>query len=352
MRRRTFRSKRRRVSFAKRYARRLRVVRKRRFRARTSIRSRSRRRLSSRRRLRTRTPSRAALFKTMAPAQRWLEQIGQSATPTVWTVPLTGMLTWYFGANRTEADGTTQTPNANSTFDVLNILRIAQTIDPSVDQTLNASLLIQKTSLRHIIHNRSNFDCDIQAFYCIVRRDVPNQSSHNNAVQVLQDGLFNTGISSMPATLNRAELTPYDSPGFTAVFKILRVRKRHLIPGGSTTFNVSSKGRMISTARLIAPTSASDTYTTSPQVISWIRGSKFILFKLSTQLARDAGSSGALTSAHGGVDMVTMKKVMFKYFSRPDSKTYLQSVVGITTNSNTPVAVSTTSGASAAEVVV
>lgn len=194
-------------------------------------------------------------------------------------------------------------------------------LDPAVMAQIG--YLITQDVLPQIKFHQTNYDCNltlsnlsnthikIRAYLCEARRDVINVTGQNNIIQLLAQG-FDLSADTIGTTLiNNVGTTPFDSPSFAQVWKIIQTRTTFLGPGSVTHYAVHDRQD-----HTVRPSSdmtfvAAQTYDTGTILYAYKKGSKFWLFQ--GEVDKMGINSGTFEAANVQCDLLLQETFKYTY---------------------------------------
>lgn len=273
---------------------------------------------------------RARLLSAITPPRVYATQIGDiwQATANV----LTELPILYAGSTSQNPQTSSIVANSNSTYCINHIwnIALAMPIPAASNQSnnaignlttgLNDRFIVTKAIMTHRMNNVTNVPCFVDMYYCICRKELPNLASNIIFTSVLSEGFAANGHPTVALTtdpMQKDELTPFQSTTFCEYFKIYKVRKMTLMPGRTRTVSISSrKPKWFNMSNYLNQTSQTETYLTTTRTVSWVRGSKFILFKLKGDIISNPDTPTTnVTGAVCKVDVVTNNRLTYKVVS-------------------------------------
>lgn len=233
--------------------------------------------------------SRAKLVRALAAVNHKVLQSTQGASTGGSTVASGRLCAWFSGYG-ISTDLTVGLPNTVETMSIRDLFRIYQTEFGSLGTTRQSfKCYVRKWSIEHELTNMSTGYVSVRAYYCKFRSDVPTGSSLDNHVTILERGLRQElfGTTASLVELNKWSTTPYMAPLFCSYVKIYHVKHFNLESGQKRTLYINDKKtRLVNFSRMFT---SSDTGTTPPsltQLLSHVRGAKFILFQITGCMAK------------------------------------------------------------------
>lgn len=353
-------SKRRRVGYRRRYRRgrqtRTRVFRRFRRRFRRARRGKSLRRFVRRVRGRRLNTSRKKISWIMAPTKTYTREFGQQHV-----VPnnLNNMECVYFTSEETdtsvESEDSVLTRSLRCLYDIRILVGYAfsSTFDDTAINTSPATAnrdwfqghLWVRGIDTYTIRNQSNEDIYIDAFVCSVRKNFKQDPSYvQNLYQVLGKGFQERGYDTgnggaYNGGLTRSALSPFNSISFTRLVKVNKKYKIRIPPGKMHRSVLKVAWKPFQPLEYLSFNgTASETWTSGTMRYDYIRGERFMLFKL---YSNPIAVTGQITLTHNigqsqpGVIMNTLRRYEYKHMP-------MQSLSNIITN--TPAGIVTGAG--------
>lgn len=305
------------------------AVKRRRTRSRRPVIRKTRGRKITRSRLRRRTRSRRPslrsfknkVMKAVTPIQSFV-----ATSMDRWVVvsnTLSPPWDWFGGTTRDATDANDLIYNA-STLAMPNLQRIAANINTSEGGPATGRLTLRfsvvTTMMEHIVTNNSNAPANLELFYCVCRKDIPNFGQQYSWLTSLQHGLRGNAGQDIAALWN--SVTPFNSSTFCTQFRVYKTKKVTLQSGKFRRFAVSSKRpKYLNTAAWFANNEqAVDTFLETPYY-AWLRGAKFIVFKITGIPANTSALNGRqLVMTEPALDVLTNFKMSYRYIepTRPN----------------------------------
>lgn len=237
------------------------------------------------------------------------------------------------------------------TLTVDNMLRIAETIDVGgAVGGLNMQFELRKLMVLYTYMNMSNSQANMEFYYCIARKDIPGSTPYSDIIQTLFDGWAETGVNATSLSAIQYQLTPFMSKLFCQTYKIYKRQSWKLLPGEQKTIMLSSKKpRIIRPAQYIAPTDQLTNWLTAPQGFVQLKGNRFIICRLSGQLAETAATGGSTTFTNPKIVTTTKYRYDFKYSSPINTNTTINPALGFSAATGTDTVILEETGVSATE---
>lgn len=226
--------------------------------------------------------------------------------------------------------------NGNSLFGVNHLLRIAGLIN-TAPGGLSDKFFVTHGVLRYNVCNMNNFRIFGIAWYCKVRRDLPNTGALDDAVHTLNDGFILNGYGTDAVQLGplQAELTPYQSSTYVQQFNITKKRNFQMKAGATRIFSLKSSRRWRCNPQvLIRPHDQLSTWLTAPKALSWQRGDRFILFQFSAQNAVNDGTNTQLVTPGGRITIHTINRIGYKVIQSNLTHIHVQAPLNFTLGNN------------------
>lgn len=206
----------------------------------------------------------------------------------------------YFITEAYEAGATADTVQTRPLYGVYDIMTTANNMWETNPTTLSTAIngqpkgaydwiagtLFLKGKDIYTIRNQSNEDVWIQAYYCTFRKDYnQNDGQQQNVYRLLGRGFAERGYDAGNAgafnnALYRADINPFDSPLFTRLVKITRVTKFKIKPGEYKKKYLKGGWKRYRPIEYVTPSSADEAWSLNTQKYDWLKGSKFILFRV------------------------------------------------------------------------
>lgn len=187
---------------------------------------------------------------------------------------------------------------------------------------LNSPIYWHSSCVYYKLTNLTNIKIQLTLYYCMVRHDVQNISSKGNPLVEFYDGLANKGdimLGSRGSNQFNEQVTPFDSPDFTHLYKIYRVKKFLLSAGRIIKFSTCNKrSRIFRLSDYYSRISTSSTLASSTLTVSLCRGSKFIMAAWKPQLVVET-SSGLSSSPNFSLQWEATIKNKFQFSTSPQS---------------------------------
>lgn len=173
------------------------------------------------------------------------------------------------------------------------------------------------------IRNQTNEPVVIKAYYLKARGNVPclNQNAdYINLYQYITNGFVNNtgGPDNLPSNsefFHDCSKSPYDSFDLCSAFKIYKVKSKTIHQGGMAKFGVRTRTHMYKPMDIFysgGSNSASSWQSTQGgQKYNWVKGTKFILFRLE---ASPAGWGGTQATYSKIIQMTTPTVIMETQF--------------------------------------
>lgn len=165
-------------------------------------------------------------------------------------------------------------------------------LNPTAHAVANSFGLTRKIKVwdQRLVHemvNMSNAPCTIVGYMCLCRNQLGFGSSQSEPKNLLGEGFNQMGIETYldPTAgnlgLTNALYSPFDSPKFTATFKILRTRTKVLNGGDRCRFLLKkAKPTLYDPNHFVKFVAGTDVNLASNRVVSTPRGFRFWLFKI------------------------------------------------------------------------
>jgi len=208
------------------------------------------------------------------------------------------------------------------------------------------------------IRNQSTEAVNITAYYCRPRAqhvnfgDTATGGVEHNTYKFLAQGFANNGIDpGLPLpSLNEGMLdgnySPFESFDFTHNFKVVKVRKVHIVPSSEKTFVLSSSSKLLRPLDYInnaGTTSGFANWSSSRRKYTMLRPAQFLLFKVTTRPAGwgavQAGYSKQIQQTSPTIIMDTTFRYKAKIVPSYPSTNSVIEQVGIAINGATAPAI-------------
>lgn len=234
--------------------------------------------------------SRAKLVRALAVVNHKVFQSAQGVL-TGGSSTISGRLCNWFSGTGATTSGSGALPNTVETLNIRDLFHIYETEFSSFGATRQSiKFYIRKWRIEHELTNMSTGYVTVRAYYCKMRSDVPVGSSLDNHVTMLERGLRQelfSGALSASGQLARWSTTPFMAPLFCSYVKIYKKKQFQLESGQKRTFFITdSKTRLVNLARMFTTDEAGAVPSAMTQLLSHVRGAKFILFQVTGQLLR------------------------------------------------------------------
>lgn len=236
------------------------------------------------------------------------------------------------------ADTIPTRPLGNPT-ELLNLCQYAFTTYPDIaDTSINPSpagvfdaiqgTLWWKGKDIYTIRNQTNESVTIQAYYCHVRKDWnQNDGQRQNVYRLLGRGFAERGLDSANAgAFNRAMFlsgqNPFASPLFCRVVKIVKSERFSIAPGKVKHKSIRTKWRTFHPIDLVTLSTSAFQWASLTPRYDFIKGEKFILFKLFSGIGMPTGQPATNWDRNIGqtdplVIMATNRRYYFKHMWQP-----------------------------------
>lgn len=237
----------------------------------------------------------------------------------------TGKGVVYFTGSGVNSSGT-QLLN-NQCIDNINRLQaVAFQIDPTANAR-NLKWFRVEDVIKYQLINQSNGHANIVAYYCRVRENILSSGqNYFNIINLLDAGFKENAVSD---GLVRDEITPFQSLKFCGFIKISKVKKFVMSPGEELSLSLKTfKVRTIVMQKFFNANGTTTWKATAPDY-QWIKGNKFILFKLTGQPA-DNAVGGGFTFTAPKIDMSTTTRMVYKWVQDDVENILEANAVGIT----------------------
>lgn len=180
------------------------------------------------------------------------------------------------------------------TLSVAHLAILAFASDPSTGIN-NFRYLLKSVRMATAIVNMNQGTANIVCYYCMARRDLPNTLAYQNMITTLQDGFIQNGDAN---AILKEECTPFQSALFCSNYKIYKVKKLVLLPGQRAAITIThKKPRMISMQHYASAIDQSKTWQDETYDTSFAKGSKFVMYKITGQLAENTAATGQTFTA-------------------------------------------------------
>lgn len=241
--------------------------------------------------------------------------------------------------------------------DVLNVADRAWVVTPNnavagLNQGWTTDVAFGNLFLRgtdkYEIRNQSNEVVKLTCYTCTCRQDTqfrkvpttdpgpPITTSSNNIYNYLGTGFAENGmdINNQTATnayLQRDQFTPFNSRYFCRHFKINKVSRMIIAPGGIRSMTLVSRWRKHTPADYVENTGSGTSWATRSRIYDDIKGERFILFKLHGNIGGidlQSTMEKEIGQTTPTVIMKTVRKYQFKHISRPNASTVDFTITG------------------------
>lgn len=264
---------------------------------------------------------RKAIISAIAPVDVYSKQTGDcfivnGSTTAGWTC---GYRTMSNNTLTNDPVGV-QDPGVMTTIAGIIVARLALSPPYSI------AFQLQSGQIVHRMTNDSNRTIQIIGYKCRCRKDLPNISPFNSTTDsmltILGRGFSDSGVDATVrgatnAGLLRTDLSPYNSSLFTQLFKIVKKRRVHLMPGRDTKFVVSIKRpQTIRVNRYLDMPLSTTSYSTATFVINWVKGETFWIWKLFQEnITNNNADTLNVAGTTIRVNMLTTTHINYKYIN-------------------------------------
>lgn len=296
------------------------------------------------------------LLATQPPNYYQEQGVYEFTSPAVSTTY--GILSQYFTGIGWNSAGTVN-HFGPSTISPETFCAIAAKITGDTAANLSQKFFFQQATLDYKLINQDNGYQYITCYYCVVRNDIPYETSAggtNSPLNWLEDGWVQSSTSYTTGTFTYANapqwLTPFMSTSFCSRFKVYKITTLKMLPGDNVSLRLSDRRpRMINMGKYVDPTDQTTTMLTAPIIYSMIKGARFILFKQHGELCNDTTTKTDVGTSTPKVTLQTVHKTEYKWVADLSSNWYYANAIGYTTLPNGPNIQNPISGIAAAEAV-
>jgi len=206
----------------------------------------------------------------------------------------------------------------------------ATTTNPGFLDSSFGSLFLRGRDI-YMLRNQVNEHIMGTAFYCVAKRDYifnPEQSGKTVTMYDYlgsgwaQNGLDISNSDGNNGTMFQLRYTPFDSRLFTRIFKIAKVEKFRIPIQGTKTFSIGMKWHRYDPNNYVRTTN-SGLWATRDRRFDVIKGERFILFKVHSNVGGDITSNTAfqkeVAQTTPTVAMVTRRSYEVKHIVHPQN---------------------------------
>lgn len=169
---------------------------------------------------------------------------------------------------------------------------LASLQNTTLTNTYNAVKLFNQR-ITHDLVNQNNAPMRLTAYLCRARYDITYQSSQTNIKTIIGAGFGEQGLDvanpdANNTTLINGQFSPYDSPRFCQLYKIVRTKEFLIDAGGRKRFMIDRpKPILYNPTRLSTMTSAQDEKS-GTRLCGIMKGFTFWLFQLRPSIGSDS----------------------------------------------------------------
>lgn len=250
--------------------------------------------------------TRKKLLNILTVPNWWVQEVGDVVTVSL-TSAATGAGVRYYTPTGPLNQGFVAGANRLTTWDLPMLFQIAGSLFGVGTPATNLKIHIPRVTLRYTLLNGSNGYVNVSAYICKFRTDIPNRAPLNNIVDLLDSGFRSSGDG---LGILEDEYTPFQSTLFTELVHIQRVRKFRMEAGKQVTFHLKERYRMFQLSKYINTGVA--TWTTIDPEYTFVKGTRFILFKFTGSLATNV-TGGALTFTSPKILVQAISRIQYKY---------------------------------------
>jgi len=268
------------------------------------------------------------VLEAITPANWWTQEIGDTTTCGLTTAAGGPQAQYFVSTGPLVAAGTSQ-PSSLTTWHLPTLMRIAN--EASINSGMATSIAtnfefhVLKDSLIYEIQNFNVGHLSVAMYYCETRQDINSAATMDTIQENLEEGFRSSNI---PGGETDVELTPFQAKAFVQRFRILKVRKVRVEGGCGYRVGISSKRhRKFNLSAYVVPNSAT-TWLTAVKHYSFIKGSRFILFKFWGQLASNV-EAPALTFTNPKIAIHTIQRIQYRFLTRSVTNVKTNNAIGI-----------------------
>lgn len=267
--------------------------------------------------------SRRKLLKILSVPNWWVQEVAESVTVPAASAVFGSGVEYHASLGPVRGGGFVL--GHYSTYDIDTLFKIAHTVLGVGIVARNFKFFVTRVIMRYRVVNASNGYVNCTAYFCRFRQDIPDQLGYNDIQKILDQGFINNGYND---GMRQDELTPFQSGVFCELCKIQRVRHIKLEAGKMISLSVvERKSRAFNLGKYVLSNGSND-WSTVQQIFTFIKGSRFILFKFTGQMATNT-LTGTTTFTAPKVQVQVLHRTQYTYIPDVQTNINVTDAIGI-----------------------